>query len=199
MIVITALHIIKQAVQNYCIQSELLLTKSLAEFLSEHASGTSVFHEVLNWQNNNMSSLLQILSRWNHKCTVLYWAPMVQNRVEYYDHFLKNNVAENDHVFLQGINWFYEKPTREDSRTSDFFSLYLLDSENEDKLSLQPLPSLQHWDRRDIPFALQQPWAGRLSPKRFSTHHSHRADGPHKGTVLHSSSKASQSLKYKDF
>lgn len=79
MIVIIALHIIKQTVQNYCIQPVLLHTESLAEFLSEHASGTSVFHEVLNWQNNNMSSLPQILSRWNHKCTVLYSAPMVQN------------------------------------------------------------------------------------------------------------------------
>lgn len=71
MIVIIALHIIKQTVQNYCIQFELLLTKSLAKILSEHARGTSVFHEVLNWQNINTSSLLQILSRWNHKCTLV--------------------------------------------------------------------------------------------------------------------------------
>lgn len=72
MIVIIALHIINQTVQNYCIQFELLLTKSLTEILSEHARGTSVFHEVLNWQNNNTSSLLQILSRWNHKRSVLH-------------------------------------------------------------------------------------------------------------------------------
>lgn len=80
MIAIIALHIIKQTVQNYCIQFELLLTKSLTEILSEHARGTSVFHEVLNWQNSNMSSLLQILSRWNHKCSVLHWAPMLQSK-----------------------------------------------------------------------------------------------------------------------
>lgn len=112
MIVIIAPHIIKQTVQNYCIQSELLLTKSLAEILSEHARGTSVFHEVLNWQNSTTSSLRQIPSRWNHKCTVLYWAPLVQNNwVEYYHHFLRNNVSHNNHLFLQGRKSFLKKST----------------------------------------------------------------------------------------
>lgn len=97
--------------------------KIAAEILSEHARGTSVFHEVLNWQNNNTSSLLQILSRWNHKCTVLFWAPMVQSkRVEYYDHFLRNNVHIVNIYFCREESNLKRAQRRRFQSLSDFFS-----------------------------------------------------------------------------
>lgn len=118
---------------------------------------------MLNWQNNNTSSLLQILSRWNHKCTVLFWAPMVQSkRVEYYDHFLRNNVSHRDHLFLQGRIQFKKSTEKKIPEPLWFlFICFVLSSENQDELSLHPLPSsqLQSWTYIPPLNSTQEGWA----------------------------------------
>lgn len=147
---------------------------------------------MLNWQNNNTSSLLQILSRWNHKCTVLFWVPMVQSkRVEYYDHFLRNNVSHRDHLFLQGRIQFRKSTEKKIPEPLWFlFICFVLSSENQDELSLRPLPSSQLQSWTYIP-PLNSTGLGQHPS---STHLSQDTGSPCTGTTVHGNFKTSRAF-----